>query len=70
MQNIAKLKKIERVDKKTKKNAEVTNIREYKEKMLKKHIEDNLARAEKDIEDGRVTDASKVFEEWNEKYGI
>lgn len=70
MQHITNLKEIEQLEKESKGNAEITDIKEYKKKMLKKQIEENLVKSEEDIEHGRVIEASKVFEEWNEKYGI
>ena len=47
-----------------------TNIKEYKERILKRDIEEHLLRAEDDIKNGRVRDAEVVFKEWKEKYGI
>ena len=48
----------------------IMKMEEYKEKMLKKDIEEHLLKAEDDIKNGRVRDARKVFKEWKEKYGI
>lgn len=48
----------------------IMSIEEYKKKILKKEIEKHLIKSEEDIENGRVVDASRVFEEWNTKYGI
>ena len=45
-------------------------MEEYKEKLLKKDIEEHLLKAEDDIENGRVKEAREVFKEWKEQYGI
>lgn len=48
----------------------IMKMEEYKEKLLKKDIEDHLLKAEDDIENGRVKEAREVFKEWKEQYGI
>lgn len=48
----------------------IMKMEEYREKLLKKEIEEHLLKAEDDIRNGRVRDAKEVFEEWKEKYGI
>ena len=48
----------------------IMKMEEYKEKILKKDIEEHLLKAEEDIENGRVKDAREVFNEWKGKYGI
>ena len=48
----------------------IMRMDEYKEKILKKDIEEHLLKAEDDIKNGRVRDAREVFKEWKEKYGI
>ncbi len=44
----------------------IMKMEEYREKMLKKDIEEHLLRAEDDIKNGRVRDAREVFKEWKE----
>lgn len=46
------------------------NMKEYREKIMKKDIENHLLRAEDDIRNGRVRNARDVFKEWKEQYGI
>lgn len=48
----------------------IMKMEEYKEKLLKKDIEEHLLRAESDIKNGRVREAREVFKEWKEMYGI
>ena len=48
----------------------IMKMEEYREKILKKDIEEHLLKAEDDIKNGRVRDAREVFKEWKEKYGI
>lgn len=48
----------------------IMKMEEYREKLLKKEIEEHLLKAEDDIRNGRVRDAKEVFKEWKEKYGI
>ena len=48
----------------------IMKMEEYKEKILKKDIEEHLLKSEEDIENGRVKDAREVFNEWKGKYGI
>ena len=48
----------------------IMKMEEYREKILKKDIEEHLLKAEDDIRNGRVRDAREVFKEWKEKYGI
>ena len=48
----------------------IMKMEEYKEKILKKDIEEHLIKAEEDIKNGRVKDAREVFNEWKGKYGI
>ena len=48
----------------------IMKMEEYKEKILKKDIEEHLLKAEDDIRNGRVRNAREVFKEWKEKYGI
>ena len=48
----------------------IMKMEEYREKLLKKDIEEHLLKAEDDIRKGRVRDAREVFTEWKEKYGI
>ena len=48
----------------------IMKMEEYKEKLLKKDIEEHLLKAEDDIENGRVKEAREVFKEWKEQYGI
>lgn len=49
---------------------QTVNIKEYNSRMLESDIEEHLIQAEKEIEKGKVIDASEVFEKWSEKYGI
>ena len=51
-------------------NVVIMKMEEYREKLLKKDIEEHLLKAEDDIRKGRVKDARKVFKEWKEEYGI
>ena len=44
----------------------IMKMEEYREKMLKKDIEEHLLKAEDDIKNGRVRDAREVFKEWKE----
>ena len=46
------------------------NMKEYREKIMKKDIENHLLKAEDDIRNGRVRNARDVFKEWKEQYGI
>lgn len=48
----------------------IMKMEEYREKLLKKDIEEHLLKAEEDIRKDRVRDAREVFKEWKEKYGI
>ena len=48
----------------------IMKMEEYREKILKKDIEEHLLKAEDDIKNGRVKDAREVFKNWKEKYGI
>lgn len=48
----------------------IMKMEEYKEKLLKKDIEEHLLKAEDDIKNGRVKEAREVFKEWKEQYGI
>ena len=48
----------------------IMKMEEYREKILKKDIEEHLLKAEDDIRNGGVRDAREVFKEWKEKYGI
>lgn len=79
MQQITNLQEIETainvygeivVSKNKKDKVIIMSMEEYKKKILEKEIEEHLLSSEEDIEAGRVKDASKVFEEWSEKYGI
>ena len=58
------------ISKNKKNNVVIMSMEEYKEKMMKKDIEEHLLKAEDDIKNGRVRDAKEVFKEWKEKYGI
>ena len=51
-------------------NIVMMKMEEYREKLLKKDIEEHLLKAEEDIKNGRVRDAREVFKGWKEKYGI
>ena len=51
-------------------NIVIMKMEEYKEKLLKKDIEEHLLKAEDDIRNGRVREAREVFIEWKEQYGI
>ncbi len=53
-----------------KNNVVIMKMEEYREKLLKKDIEEHLLKAEDDIRNGRVKDAREVFKEWKEKHGI
>ena len=53
-----------------KNNVVIMKMEEYREKLLKKDIEEHLLKAEDDIINGRVRDAREVFKEWKEKHGI
>ncbi len=53
-----------------KNNVVIMKMEEYREKLLKKDIEEHLLKAEDDIRNGRVRDAREVFKEWKEKHGI
>ena len=48
----------------------IMKMEEYREKLLKKDIEEHLLKAEDDIKNGRTRDAREVFKGWKEKYGI
>lgn len=45
----------------------IMKMEEYREKILKKDIEEHLLKAEDNIRNGRVRDAREVFKEWKEK---
>lgn len=51
-------------------NIVMMKMEEYREKLLKKDIEEHLLKAEEDIKNGRVRNAREVFKGWKEKYGI
>ena len=51
-------------------NIVMMKMEEYREKLLKKDLEEHLLKAEEDIKNGRVRDAREVFKGWKEKYGI
>ena len=48
----------------------IMKMEEYKEKILKKEIEEHLLKSEDDIKNGKVRNAREVFKVWKEKYGI
>ena len=58
------------IGKNNKNNVVIMSMEEYREKMLKENIEKNLIEAEHDIENGRVKDATEVFENWKGEYGL
>jgi len=58
------------VSKNQKNKMVIMSMEEYKKKVLQNDIEEHLLKSEQDIENGRVQDGRKVFEEWKEKYEI
>jgi PHD/YefM family antitoxin component YafN of YafNO toxin-antitoxin module len=58
------------VSKNQKNKIVIMSMEEYKKRVLQNDIEEHLLKSEQDIENGRVQDARKVFEEWKEKYEI
>lgn len=79
MQQVTNLKELETavnlngemvVTKNSKNDVILMSMEEYKKKIMKNDIENNLLKSEEDIENGRVRDAEDVFKEWNTKYGI
>ena len=58
------------VTKNNKNNVILMRMEEYKKRIIKDKIKNNLIKAEEDIKLGRVRDAEEVFKEWNAKYGI
>ena len=58
------------IGKNNKNNVVIMSMEEYREKMLRENIEKSLLESEQDIENGRVKDATEVFEEWKTQYGI
>ena len=79
MQQVTNLQEIETainehgemiVGKNKKNKVVIMSLEEYKKRLQEKEIVEHLKKSEQDIEAGRVKDASKVFEEWSEKYGI
>ncbi len=51
-------------------NIVIMKMEEYREKILKKDIEEHLLKAEDDIRNGKVKDAREIFKEWKKDYGI
>ena len=58
------------IGKNNKNNVIIMSMEEYREKMLRENIEKSLLESEQDIENGRVKDATEVFEELKTQYGI
>lgn len=78
MQQVTNIKELEKainengemIISKTNDKIIIMDLKEYKEKLLRKDIEKHLLNAEEDIKNARVRDARDVFKEWKTKYGI
>ena len=51
-------------------NVIVMSVEQYKSKLKEEEIEKKLLKAEKQIEDSKIINATEVFKELEEKYGF